>query len=243
MQTIKKHTFKRVDAEATAHAYGEDLADAKRRNFTHGDGWEYTGTEEVPYLLAGAAHAIAEALPGNWTVGPQSEEHPNCGWDLIREDGLTLYMHGPAYGHAESYSFGLHAPRHNGDWVEAYDETTRERLPNPSINCAVTKSKEQLAKDIVRRLLPDAENVHAAIMRRIHLLDRHAKAKDQAIVVLAGAGGVPVPSTNYSNERPLYLDGVTLIVGSDGTSVQIAGYINFDKAVRIAAILKKKGAK
>ncbi len=242
MQTIKKHTFKKIEdgQEYTAHAYGENLAEVyfSKNAFDPGSGYEYVGTEEVAYLYIELAEMIAQALTAKWIAYPQSDEHANCNWNLQRYDGVTLYLTGPRYGGMDKFHFGASLPRDNGSYVEPRDEQGN-KISVPEIGCSVKKSPEQMAKEIERRLLPQAELAHDAVLKQIAHNNSNRAAQAVAIDQIADAAEVNRPKVNYSNQRPIYVDGLVMTVSPAGESVQLTGYVDIDKAIRIAAVLAK----
>jgi hypothetical protein len=122
----------------------------------------------VPFNLAPTALAIAQALPGEWTIKPVSTESKNSNFYLIRADGLTLWMADSNGGWAKKGRYAIHGSRPkkgNNQYVELYEGGSR--IKEPEITVSDEKHSTQIAKDIVSRLLPEAERVHTLAMQQI----------------------------------------------------------------------------
>lgn len=183
-------------------------------------GYKIQSTESASYDYASLAQEVIAHLPGTWSIEP-TDRRPDCNFRLLRADGLRLW-----FSPTERYdrkgkgyvSYDRAKDRKNG-WIYAYDADHKE-LSDPSIKYALTKSPEQVAKDIARRILPDAEALHAQIIRRQAEANAFADQCDTATATakaLRGAHGV-------------YFD-------ASGSSIQVRGYVSPDIARKIAEFL------
>lgn len=199
------------DARRAFRAHGVTVAEALATLSGPPSRWTYTGTTtRTPYLHHERAAAICAALnkpPGpKWTPRPLSQEYPDCAFYLTRADGLALYMNPPSkYDRpgAVPFHFALSAPRRNGTHVDAYTGTGKDwkRATSPTIGSAATKTPEQMARDITRRLLPLAEIHHAATLARIASLDAADNAQHQTAAAIADACGIEL-GTDYHTKKP-----------------------------------------
>ncbi len=111
----------------------------------------------------------------HWVAKPAYSDRPDDAQSLIRADGLTLHLSGPSYSHKDKVEVRLNRPRNKkGEYVTLYAEKGGGTISDPSICMGVTKTGDEMAKDIVRRLLPDAETVFALVKARIDIEDRAA---------------------------------------------------------------------
>lgn len=131
---------------------------------------------------------IANALPGNWTVKDNDE--------LTRADGLKLWVREGGYGMKGRVGVSFMRPRGvRGDWYDLWDNN--EKVSDPRITVSATKSSEAIAKDIVRRLLTDAEKVFALATARIKIHADFDSGKKDLLHEVASVFGTK-PKTHYS---------------------------------------------
>lgn len=133
---------------------------------------------------------------------PASVEHASCGWYLERADGLRLFLSGPNYEHRDAFKFLLSAPtRKKGrSYVDVYDPQTRNRIPHPSIKVGAGKDPAQMAKDIGRRLLPEAERVHGLVVATLAKEEDAEAGRLKTLEALCAELGMPIPRDHYSKE-------------------------------------------
>lgn len=231
---ILKHYFR--DSEGNRIASFGETKRAAREQIGNPDNWNYESTEEIQYEHAPVAVALAELLPGHWEAIPQSDEYPNCNWNLRRSDGLTLFLSGPCYNHKTAYKVGLSTPRHKGSYVEAYDGN--QRVASPTIGIGADKAIEKKAADIVRRLLTEAERVNALVVARIAEMEANEDAQQSSYKAICAAFGI-TPNDPHGSDRPAgSFDG-------GGFEVQYGGKISFSlysvepaKAIQLAQAIK-----
>ncbi len=201
------------------------------------------------YLHTAAVTLLANALPGQWSIDPLYKEDCNCrAWYLKRTDGLTLFYNisGSKDQSRASYSQPRH-PRYG--MFTLYTEGGR-KIEQPAIGFSPDKDVNAVAKDIVRRLLPDAETAHAAAARFMQSTDAAYAAQAASIDAVCTAGGVPNPGTGHNGEprTGTHLNQNTGTYSSRGHAdfkVNTGGTVDFDirslpreKAVLVAAMLK-----
>lgn len=127
------------------------------------------------------AAQIAAALGANWKA-----EEANGGHSfLIREDGLKLWISSPSWSGDSKHHVSLSIP-HNCPTL--YDEK-REQMTAGGIRVSPGKSAEKIAADIARRLLPRAEVVYCAAIKRMKLEEDARNARLAAMEAVAKASG------------------------------------------------------
>lgn len=235
---IQKHYFRAINEPDGGEfaSYAETPEKAKAQFTRNGEGYEYTRSEELPYNHTDIALAIADALSGEWEASPQSNEYAQCGWELRRDDGLTIYLSGPSYDHKTQFRFGLSAPRHNGHYVEAYDGN--ERLNHPVIGCGIAKTPEQMARDIERRLLPDAERVNGLVLARIASMIASENAQSASWKAVHKALGKLAADDPARRNFNGYFDGGSFEVHSGGSVTFKLYSLDADKATKLATAFR-----
>jgi hypothetical protein len=116
---------------------------------------------------------IASFLPTDFVVAQDKIS-------LQRADGLNLWFHSRyntpdkitvKYGNSEK------------SYVTVYEN--HNKLDYPSINVSADKEASKIAKDIVRRLLPDAEKVHKLVLEKVVAENAFVDGKTKTINDLA----------------------------------------------------------
>lgn len=179
--------------------------------------------------------AVGEALDGNWSVGYLEGREDAA--VLLREDGLQLIA-------SRSYDtpqgkVSLRLSMNGGEWDHKhYDETI------PSINVSPDRKPEVLAKDIARRLIPDAEAFRQVILERAARAAEHQRQVDATREQLLATGAVDEPGPHYTDR--LYFKGD---VARYGHITHGGDYVKFDltlsaeDAVRVLSLLAERRAK
>lgn len=149
--------------------------------------------------LRDLAAEIAAHLPGTWTA---KAAHSDSTAYLARADGLTLFLAAGGYRMEGQLEVSLNRPRDTGandsGWVYVYEGGNR--VDDPRIKAALTKTAEQLARDIERRLLPDAERVFALVSAQIARSNAHRATRGRVAQQLAAAIGQTVPTMGERNK-------------------------------------------
>lgn len=199
--------------------------------------------------------AVAAALPGDW-VASLADKYPRSDWegDLIRADGLTLWLMAGGYGNAGRIKISHNRPRNDkGQYIELWGDVSKGepagQVATPSISVSMGKSPEKIAGDIAKRLLPDAEKVEQKAHERIELDRSYEKRRTTFLQSICDAAGVPVttdregvPHTSFSvyltdSERDQYRPSVRVDVRSDCADFRIEAR-NAAQAAALVAFLR-----
>lgn len=206
------HTLRRYRMEAIpgaangssaewVHVYARTEAKAYRDVSGGAEAWKITGFEDLPYKHAERAAAVAAALGAGWAIEPMSDEHPDCAFRLISPEGARFYFSPPNYDHKGAFRVGYSGPRSlDGSYLYAYD-SAGNRLSDPAINLSENKTPEQMAKDITRRLLPQAAKVHAIKLARLENERQAADSRLAALRELCAAFGIAIPLDHSGRPR------------------------------------------
>lgn len=143
-------------------------------------------------LLSLLTQTVA-ALPGQWAVSMREEDAHRA--TLTRADGFTLYVTAGGYNNVNRLRFGYSRPRDdhasNGGYITLYEG--HNRLSDPDITAADSKTPTQLAGDIARRLLPEAERIHALALAYLAQQTAARNARNATAERIAAALGQPMP--------------------------------------------------
>lgn len=215
-----KFTFRdKENPERTVTCYGH--ASAKPSDLVS-PGYELVSRESATYTYATLAQEVAALLPGTWSAAPAKHftDRPDAPFVLSRLDGLAIWF-APfrAYGREGKGAASYHRPvDKQGKRVGLYD--AGNTVSDPSINYALTKTPEQIARDIARRLIPEAEALHPRVMKAIASADEYAdkevKAQEVAKRLKGGAG---------------------VYFRANGSQVEVRGYVSPEIAARIDELL------
>jgi len=146
-------------------------------------------------------HLFATALPGDWTTR-QSPHVPGDFTATRESDGLTLYVGALRSGHALRGQVGRieavlrEIPINHGGpstlcvWPhEVRDPVTHDKMgAAPRITVGRDTSAKDLAWHVVRRLLPDAERFHAAMLAEREQIRDTQNKRAAAVALLKSAG-------------------------------------------------------
>lgn len=149
--------------------------------------------------------AIAAALPGQWTAEPQESCANEWRGYLTRADGLRLFAVANDYSNRGKVKFSHNRPRYpmgtsGGTYVTLYGENGGQ-VSTPSIRCTLTKTPEQMAADIARRLIADAERVDKLAREQIEQRNNHNRQQMETLrAISAAAGFSDIPRDYHSNE-------------------------------------------
>ena len=130
---------------------------------------------------------IASLLPTGFVVAEDKIS-------LQRTDGMNLWFltrYNPnkitvKYGNTEK------------SYVTVYENLSK--LDYPSINVSADKDVSKIAKDIVRRLLPDAEKVHKLVLEKVAAEKAYVDGKTKTIYDLASFCNT-IPNRRHSNQE------------------------------------------
>lgn len=100
---------------------------------------------------------IASFLPTGFVVAQDKIS-------LQRADGLNLWFYS-RYNTPDNSLITVKYGNTEKSYVTVYEN--HNKLDYPSINVSADKEASKIAKDIVRRLLPDAEKVHKLVLEKV----------------------------------------------------------------------------
>ena len=140
--------------------------------------------------------AIAVALTvldgHNWTVTKDRNENEH----LTREDGLELWLRIGGYGNEGKAAIHFSRPIGRDGRAPTLWAKGGATIHNPSINVSLTKSPEQIAKDIFRRLLPESVVVYKLATESIAGTNHFLDGKVRTTILMAALCGTE-PSRHY----------------------------------------------
>ncbi len=167
-------------------------------------------TEPAPINLATLAPAIAAALSSlsfrQWTLS-ELVTYPRSDGEcvLTRADGLALYVVAGGYGNAGRITITHRRPRDaKGGYVVLYPKHGTGQISNPEIKVSGAKDGEQIAKDIVRRLLPDAESVQALAVASIAATNAYEDRRLAMLRAVCEAASIPTPGKSKHNSEQTF---------------------------------------
>lgn len=176
--------------------------------------------------------AVGEALDGNWSVGYLAGREDAAA--LLRKDGLQLIA-STNYGTPQG-KITLRLTMNGNVWDhKLFYETI------PAINVSPSRKAESLARDIERRLIPDAEEFRKVILERAAQAVEYQRKVDALRERLLATGAVDAPSDGY-----LYLGrGVGLYgeVTHGDDFVKFDFTVSAEDAVAMLALLAERSAK
>lgn len=176
------------------------------------EGAVYARTETLPYKYAPIVADVIAHLPGSWDAEPVGHEWADTNFELIREDGLRLFFSGPNYSHKSKFRVSFSHPKHPVDGRiirDIYDRSEGgwKQFHPESANVAETKTGEQIAKDIVRRVLPSAEIAQRLCLEQIAKDTEARSARDTSLASVCEVIGKPMPGEDRREYRyNLHLD-------------------------------------
>jgi hypothetical protein len=180
-------------------------------------------TESATFNFAKQSQEIAAHLPGQWEIAPAWNEDPESPFYLIRDDGLQLFLRlTDTYQYRGKGSASYSRPKDSrGRYVSIYDDG--KTVLEPGIGFALTKTPEEIAKDITRRLIPEAERVHALALRAVESANAY-------VVQEAKSKELAQKHYNALHEWGLY-------VRDNGGSVRVEGYLSPEQFEKLLARL------
>lgn len=187
----------------------------------------------APLSLSTLAPLICRALGFNslhhWTARPVSEDRSEPNFYLTRADGLTLFLADSRGGWAaKGRLFIQHSrPRSNGKWVDLWENTNTVNgakwgsIAAPEITVADSKTPEQIAADIVRRLLPEAERVDGLARAQITRESNAEAARDETAQAIAAAIGAEAETGHDGKPRASFHHRGASVRVNGGDSVRV----------------------
>ena len=133
----------------------------------------------APFSRLAFATSVASFLGSSWSASPYFRgeiQHVTDPAKLTRSDGLTLVVGHEFKGRVE---VALFRPRNaSGSYPSLWDGCNR--VGDPLVAVGITRTPEAVAKDLARRLIPDAERVHALALAAVAKSNEYAEACKRA---------------------------------------------------------------
>jgi len=196
---------------------------------------------------------VANFLPGQWVFTPTVYENgiSSDSADLTRTDGLTFHLSINHYLSKGKMAISLNPPRHKGQFVSLWnDAPATGQTVVPSIKVSETKTCEQIAADIARRLLPDAETYFARVSKLIAGYETHENGKEATMKEVCALAGVAVPTDHYSKATRFNVSigdfgalgyGEIKVESADSISLELRS-MSKEHALKVLAMLADMGA-
>jgi hypothetical protein len=179
------------------------------------------------------ARAVATALGEGWSLRRDPEAH---NLHLDGPDGLTIWFR--FGGWQNEGRIEVHSGAHELNKHLAYNQGW------PKITVARGRLPGDIAKEIIRRLLPGYRELHAEVMDRKRQNDEWHRQRDAFHArLLTALGGIGEGRTNPRGERDSihignYSRGGNIEVNSDSIKLDLR-LDNPDEAVRLAVALRE----
>jgi hypothetical protein len=171
---------------------------------------------------------IAEAL-GFEVKKPDEPPYYACVHAV--KGNMELYLNSGSYCLNGKIEASIsHVSRRN---ITVYKEN--QRIGRPSICMSVSKSDDQIIKDIKRRLIADGEEYVKLYQKQIDADDAY---KNQTLVNLATIKGKPLDDRERES-KSIWIEGTTIKCYGDSVSMNLIS-IPVDQAVKIVRILEAK---
>jgi len=179
------------------------------------------------------AQNLCTLTDGCWK--PVVDQHGNTSIDETRS-GLSLWFRVGGYGNEGKITISYSRPRDSkGNYVEVYHPMSGGKIAiaNPSIRVSASKDALTVAKDIVRRMLDAAKNVHVLVTKQIkdnadYYSKKRLLAMDLADICHAKVNNPDgeMPTINPYESIKGYLGDVrmgygTVTVGSDYATIKL----------------------
>ncbi len=129
----------------------------------------------------------------SWTVDSDDS--------VARDDGLTFWIREGGYGNEGRIAISFSRPRGvKGEYITLWEPKNSGKVSDPRITVANTKSDDQIAKDILRRLVADSEVVFKLAKDRIIAESNFYSGKEKTIRLMASLCGTE-PERHYQSKE------------------------------------------
>lgn len=136
--------------------------------------------------LTAIADALSTLTGSKWSVTKDQHEKEH----LTREDGLRFWLRIGGYGNEGKAAIHFDRPLgRDGRAPSLWAKNAGGQIGNPSINASLTKSPEQIAKDIVRRMLTESEEVFKLANESIANTNKYLDGKVKTTLEIAALCG------------------------------------------------------
>lgn len=174
-------------------------------------------------------------------MGFELDEREVDYWCFAREiskGDIKLFIRADSYGHKGKFEIIGSYPRDSkGQYINPYDYNESRA---DKINVSMTKTPEQVAKDIERRLMPEYLLRLAKIKKRIDESDNYHLSRQETIKQIAKATGFEISTHVEDGAIYFYDDGLSIDVKPrSGHKVDISiGGLSSEKAIQVLKLLK-----
>lgn len=135
---------------------------------------------------------LVEALNDLSSFTWKAVNDKNSNVNLIADDDLSLWVHEGGYGNEGRIRFSYDRPRHrNGDYVSVWEK--HSQVSDPGISVSVGREPSAVAKDILRRLVPEARRVHALVKAQIASYETHFDKVRKLAIDAANVASAKLP--------------------------------------------------
>jgi hypothetical protein len=187
--------------------------------------------------------SVGEALPGNWDLKPYGEDNWACAlFDL--DSHLRLFFRPVEWKDATKIEIRGEIPK-DSRGQEPYLPSVPTGHKMPSIKMAGSKSPEQIARDIERRLLPEVIPLVEEALARISQAETYytkVTSVTQEIAQLLGVSVKPDAKTVsfYHSPYPPFAENIgSANIGSDEVELEL--HLTPDTSLAVLSMLKKRG--
>jgi hypothetical protein len=151
--------------------------------------------------LTAIAVALSTLTGAKWTVTKDRHDNEH----LTRDDGLQFWIRIGGYGNEGKACIHFDRPlgrdgRAPTLWMKS---PGTGQISNPSINVSLTKSPEQIAKDIVRRMLKESEEVFKFANEAIQNERNYFSGKERTTFLMASLCCTE-PGRHYQSKELTY---------------------------------------
>ena len=197
--------------------------------------------------------AIADALSNlsacKWTVTTDRNNNQH----LTRVDGLQFWLRIGGYGNEGKAAIHFDRPLGRDGRSPSLWAKNGGTIHNPSINVSITKSPEQIAKDIVRRLMDESVEVFKLANEAIARDNAYLDGKVKTTVAIAALCGITPNRDHYSKELTFEIDpfkgagvekfkkngyGKITVSSEDSVNIELTS-VGFDTASKIISAINK----
>lgn len=174
-------------------------------------------------------------------LGFQLDNRETDYWNFAREiikGDIKLFIRADSYQSKGKFEISGSYPRDaKGQYINPY-EYNESRADK--INVAMTKTPDQIAKDIERRLMPEYLLRLAKVQERISSNDNYHSSRQETIKEIASATGFEVSTHVEDGAIYFYDDGFTIDVkpySGKEVEIKLSG-VSKDNAIQILKLLK-----
>jgi hypothetical protein len=203
--------------------------------------------------LQAIAVALSALTGSKWTVTKDRNENEH----LTREDGLQFWLRIGGYGNEGKAAIHFDRPLGRDGRSPSLWAKGGGQIGNPSINVSLTKSPEQIAKDIVRRMLTESEEVFKLANESIASTNSYLDGKVKTTIAIAALCGTQPERHYQSKELTFEIDpykgagvkkfekcgyGKITVSSEDSVNIELTS-VGFDTAAEIVSAINRILAK